>query len=1571
MSTKIYNYGGKEYKVDATLSDEEIEKKIKDYLVSTGQSETVANVDNQEGTYEDPKYEGFLTEMGEGVISGLIGIGQGIGELGELVTDAVGITDIETQFVKDNANNLRNKLGVDPAGLTGKITEGIVQFGVPGVAVAAGISRGSKLLQPFVRKNVQRAAKLQRQGRTISKKAKFNIAAEQVVAAGITDAIVATDGTQTVSDFFEDGPFQTDRRVGLTGFEETKRRLANKLAIGAESAIATTVLPFTIKHFINATAKTAAAKIPGVNVSAAEVVSYLPKKGIEKASNFLEASADRLTKGESGGLDRLLGIAVSSFRNRGLLDPVTGKMRSLIDPAVEGDIKIAQGNLKRVDKLIDKELKKPKHRDLTSHSKAELLNKFMSVLEGAPGFTSQISAERIGISDELLKAFREAKKTIDGLSLKILDTETFKRLPEVAPENSNVMTQQKFKDIVMSNITSGGYLQRRYEVFNNKNYDITGAARRVLIDKIKGRVKYGDDKSSIVNIEDFQKQMRGPDVPNTFKMSDQDVEAYKNGTYEITEKQADLYISQKLANAKKAAGFNKSSMVTRFVAQRINPGVVNATKIDNELERQILGQVKDPKEAYIATISELSKFVATDSYYKSFRNAVDLQMKKDAAAVSKVKEKVKQINRRRSEARTQGMSEEEIQKAFPMPDAPKRKFLVFDTFLESRVKTAQRNRPDDNVQGIEDLTEKEVESAFRAYKDVATKNNLVILGAEKYGQELTGVGSRSVTSSPFGAMAGVAMTQPLFNSISSAVPKQGGVPDIARALYAPFLKLKGLSQYAKTILSPYTQIRNVTSASMFALANGNVGKGSDLFESVAIVLNDIFVKKDRQIKKDGVIGSNIKLDANDSYAVSFLADLQKKGVIGSSANLREIISNIRQGLGYKQQDLTLIRRAEESGEVIKKSKKSVYDIPIMGGFLEKAEGLYRGGDDVWKIYNYVFEKNKLRQVQRKMINREIQKDFANLKASDPQAYKESSMETLSPIIIEGRRKANIKLLRELGKDDDVIKQSLGKLSTMDAKQIAKLTEDLVDTKAADTVRNLVPNYDLVPEAIKSLRALPLGNFIAFPAEIMRTGFNIINTALKEMSSNEAAIREIGVKRIGGALTTFSLLGNQIQELGKNLTGTSEEELLAARRLAAPYQRNSQFVPVGKDKKGNLEVIDFSHTNPYDMLTRPLRTIATAIDSSGRLNEDALKTAQRTMWETFGEFFEPFLDESMIFTAFSDVLPEEVPFIGRNGVTRSGAKVYSEMDTPLRKFEKSVIHVMNAMNPGVLPLRVPVGAEVGFASYVERGKPEVIKGLEAGRFVRGMGIGEKKEPTTGREYTMPGELFRMLTGLGTTTIDRERLLDFRAQEFKDSRSKAASIFNAVTRLESPTRDQLIEAYRRADDARLIAFREMQLNVSDLRKLGFTNDKIRQILKKSGLGTSERNALIRDEYVPYTPSKNRIRELRKKGIEIPTDAFNQYKAMRQGMKLSAKRKPTEEMKEPINIEELERFTQPNIVAEDQTKGQPVAPPSGPITPAAGLTMMINPSIFDKDATIDSSMLGGDPESILKNMQIRNRQ
>ena len=132
------------------------------------------------------------------------------------------------------------------------------------------------------------------------------------------------------------------------------------------------------------------------------------------------------------------------------------------------------------------------------------------------------------------------------------------------------------------------------------------------------------------------------------------------------------------------------------------------------------------------------------------------------------------------------------------------------------------------------------------------------------------------------------------------------------------VKLKGLSQYVKTILSPITQVRNVTSASLFALAQGNVGKNASLFESVDLVLRDLI---DRELKLKG--NGKYKKFADDRFDFSlndevldFLVDLQNRGVIGSSAQLREIQANLRQGLGYRgMNDVTDIRADKEEWQI--------------------------------------------------------------------------------------------------------------------------------------------------------------------------------------------------------------------------------------------------------------------------------------------------------------------------------------------------------------------------------------------------------------------------------------------------------------------------------------------------------------------------------------------------------------------------------------------------------------------------------------------------------------------------------
>ena len=51
---------------------------------------------------------------------------------------------------------------------------------------------------------------------------------------------------------------------------------------------------------------------------------------------------------------------------------------------------------------------------------------------------------------------------------------------------------------------------------------------------------------------------------------------------------------------------------------------------------------------------------------------------------------------------------------------------------------------------------------------------------------------------------------------------------------------KVLVQVGKTLYSPQTQVRNVTSAAFFALMNGHIGGKASVTNAMKIVLDDIF-----------------------------------------------------------------------------------------------------------------------------------------------------------------------------------------------------------------------------------------------------------------------------------------------------------------------------------------------------------------------------------------------------------------------------------------------------------------------------------------------------------------------------------------------------------------------------------------------------------------------------------------------------------------------------------------------------------------------------------------------------------
>lgn len=220
----------------------------------------------------------------------------------------------------------------------------------------------------------------------------------------------------------------------------------------------------------------------------------------------------------------------------------------------------------------------------------------------------------------------------------------------------------------------------------------------------------------------------------------------------------------------------------------------------------------------------------------------------------------------------------------------------------------------------------------------------------------------------------------MYNNLSQHVWTDADtMPTLLRNVYGFMQTLKGVTQYTKTILSPLTQVRNVTSASGFALAQGNVGKGASLGTSMNLVLRDAI---DKELKIKGMTFIDL---IRDGKTLDFLVDMQKRGVIGSSAQLREIQDNLRKGLGYEAKgdfveaqvrgETQALGRSDPQFKAEKRSK--------LGQFFRRplgfAEDLYRGGDDVWKMYNYLFELQKFRNARRKMQASAINKKLKSLR----------------------------------------------------------------------------------------------------------------------------------------------------------------------------------------------------------------------------------------------------------------------------------------------------------------------------------------------------------------------------------------------------------------------------------------------------------------------------------------------------------------------------------------------------------------------------------------------------------------
>jgi hypothetical protein len=1226
----------------------------------------------------------YILDLPKGVVKGGSQAIQGLLQLGALPVDYLADTNLLS-----NIENLFEKITPDTKTAIGDITSVLTQFGVPAGAalkIAGGISK---------LKNVSQMTKLSSPNLSTSAKGVELVkrAGYFGTIGGITDFAVSTPGT--ISTLSEDlGLIEKTDLEGLEGRERAAEVLKSKVKFGAEGTVlgaGVTLLPIAgtlgFKYGI----------VPG-----AQAVGYVGDK-VLRAVNYPVQK----------GIETLVGSGETSILQK--------TFKSILE---EGG-------------LIDKGLKKIGIDDSEW--------RYIPV-EG--GFMSEVKRGLTRIQDQFTSPgpVRPEVKQI-----------------QIDFNNKLAAEQKTLTDI-------GTKLENNYkDIVNNFKINLFDKGESKLIiqhesNKINDYLKATDDNTKKEILNTINKEVRN-DVIKLDKLVVSSQERYNKFIKDVDFKGAqaldyNTYVNQRLA------AFNNE----RF---KYNP-LLETKAVEFFKKRYETGVLRD--QAISMTQKQLGEKIKPTQ--EVFKNALEKNIDKLAKnEMLEVKSLAIQANRNPSTI-FKGVSErvlgkEAVKEGQELPDVIRKLFSVEDAALGAKIKdpitgkmiikdietTDFVNAAVDTV--IEQSKQIYGRRAFDSFLEIGkdsfnkpgfifTKEDLIrkgLLNNPRLFNNLKNIASRETRKLDLSELA---TTSDLFNGQYFAAPEIAdaliGAKEITDSLYSiPFYKsfmtLKAGAQISKTILSPVTQVRNFTTASVFPLANGLIGQNISFRDGFKLVAEDIFAGAKTDLEKIGKIERLIE-----------------RGVIDQNIQIQEM--------------KRVLDRARDG----KISFNKLMNTPIMKKFTD----IYQGADNVWKIYTDTAYQGALRTAFGnpddiiRMANGSKKEALETKFFNDVKDwYKTVAKEEFNPInSLTGQRKT--------------------------------VTEALEDISSYLTV-NTVPTYSKVPKIIENIRNLPLGNFIAFPAEILRTTSNIISIGARELTSTNPFIRQMGARRLVGVTTVLGGLGTVAQKTAQYMTGVNEDQMNSFQRSFAPqYQKNSTLIPISApDANGNFKYYNFSYSNPYDSLVTPVNAILNSF-SDGSLNKDSVDNI--VMTSLFGgilggdgrkgaitEFISPFVTESIGTERAVDVTL-------RGGKTQDGKTIFYPQDNASVRIAKSLDHVIGGLTPGAVTSaqRVWQGATGKFTDY-----------------------GTRRDGTA--------EFAALLSGVRVDEAKPLASMPFIVTSFNDDkkniRSKfAKDVYNAASSPESKLaayKTYLIESFQ--------SQRNMYNTLNDARNLGISKSKLSNLLE----------------------------------------------------------------------------------------------------------------------------------------------
>ena len=201
--------------------------------------------------------------------------------------------------------------------------------------------------------------------------------------------------------------------------------------------------------------------------------------------------------------------------------------------------------------------------------------------------------------------------------------------------------------------------------------------------------------------------------------------------------------------------------------------------------------------------------------------------------------------------------------------------------------------------------------------------------------------------------------------------------------------------------------------------------------------------------------------------------------------------------------------------------------------------------------------------------------------------------------------------------------------------------------------------------------------------------------------------------------------------------------------------------------------------------------------------------------------------------------------GRGGVTKTGARVYSETDDGPTAFLKSLVHIFKGVRPTAIDTT-----------------EKIVKGIE-GDVKRG-----------GQPVTLQDELLALLSGIRIINVDVPRTMQYKITEYnRNFRSvTTAEKFFSLENFDRRGPLVIADEFRDIQDETLRVNRDFYFILKDALEVGVPEKTLKKIVRERGISFRNFKKLIKGENIPYTAYKERMKKRVKEAEKLDRGKVN---------------------------------------------------------------------------------------------------